>query len=167
MQQRKDGEHWGWDLNIDDHLNYIHSVCNSQRNNPSSSSSSIGTTAHYGLWPVEQCPSIFSYLPPALFIFSLPAFEDLFLLPLSILSWVFPFSSLLVLEWRYFWASYPPPFSLGDLTSLSFALLTILLYFLLCSSLLVLDSSDFSIPRRNNPSIKVNNMLIAGITRNV
>ena len=35
-----------------------------------------------------------------------------------------------VLEWRSFWASYPPPFSLGDLTSLSFALLSILLYFL-------------------------------------
>ena len=46
-----------------------------------------------------------------------------------------------------FWASYPPPFSLGDLTSLSFALLSILLYFLLCSPLLVLDSSGFSIPR--------------------
>ena len=45
------------------------------------------------------------------------------------------------------WASYPPPFSLGDLTSLPFALLSILLYFLLCSFLLVLDSSDFSIPR--------------------
>ena len=30
---------------------------------PPSSSSSIGTTAHSGLWPVEQCPSIFSYLP--------------------------------------------------------------------------------------------------------
>ena len=29
-------------------------------------SSSIGTTAHCGLWPVEQCPSIFSYLPPTL-----------------------------------------------------------------------------------------------------
>ena len=39
------------------------------------------------------------------------------------------------------------PFSLGDLTSSSFALLSIVLYFLLCSSLLVLDSSDFSIPR--------------------
>ena len=108
------------------------------------SSSSIGTTAHCGLWSVEQCPSIFSYLPPTLSIFSLP---DLFLLPLSILSWVFPFFlSLPVLEWRSSWASYPPPFSLGDLTSLSFALLSILLYFLLCSTLLVLDSSDFSIP---------------------
>ena len=31
-------------------------------------SSSIGTTAHCGLWPVEQCPSIFSYLPPTLSI---------------------------------------------------------------------------------------------------
>ena len=60
---------------------------------------SIGTTAHCGLWPVEQCPSIFYYLPPTLSIFSLPALEDLFLLPLSILSWVFPFfSSLPVLE---------------------------------------------------------------------
>jgi hypothetical protein len=28
----------------------------------SSSSSSIGTTAHYGLWPVEQSASIFPYL---------------------------------------------------------------------------------------------------------
>ena len=40
---------------------------------------------------------------------------------------------------KIFWASYPPPFSLGDLTSLSFALLSILLYFLLCTSLLVLS----------------------------
>ena len=67
------------------------------------SSSSMGSTAHCGLWPVEQCPSIFSYLPPTLSIFSLPALEDLFLLPLSIFSWVFPFfSSLPVLEWRFF-----------------------------------------------------------------
>ena len=55
----------------------------------SSSSSSIGTTAHCELWPVEQCSSIFSYLPPTLSILSLPALEDLFLLPLSI----FPGSS--------------------------------------------------------------------------
>ena len=68
----------------------------------SSSSSSIGTTAHCGLCPVEKCPSIFSYLPPTLSIFSLPAREDLFLLPLSILYWVFPFfSSLPVLEWSF------------------------------------------------------------------
>ena len=88
----------------------------------SSPSPSIGTTAHCGLWPVKRCPSIFSYLPPTLSIFSLPALAALFLLPLSIFSWVFPFfSSLPVLEWRSFWASYPPPFSLGDLTSLSFA----------------------------------------------
>jgi len=67
------------------------------------SSSSIGTTAHSGLWPLEQCPSIFSYLPPTLSIFSLPALEDLFQLPLSIFSWVFPFfSSLPVLERRFF-----------------------------------------------------------------
>ena len=113
-----------------------------------SSSSSIGTSAHCGLWPVEQDPSIFSYLPPTLSIFSLPALEDLLLLPLSIFSWVFPlFSPLPFLDWRSFWASYPSPFSLGDLTSLSFALLSILLYFLHCSSILVLDSSDFSIPR--------------------
>ena len=71
-------------------------------------SSYIGTTAHCGLWPVEQSPSIFAYLPPTLSIFSLPALEDLFLLPLSIFSWVFPFFlSLPVLEWRSFWASYP------------------------------------------------------------
>ena len=47
---------------------------------------------------------------------------------------------------KKFWASYTPPFSVGDLTSFSFALLSILLHFLLCLSLLVLDSSDFSIP---------------------
>ena len=45
--------------------------------------SSIGTTDHCGLWPVEHCPSIFSYLPPTLSIFSLPALEDLFPLHLS------------------------------------------------------------------------------------
>ena len=60
---------------------------------------------------------------------------------------VLPFaSSRPVLEWRSFCVSYPPPFSPGDLSNLSFALLSILLYFLLCSSLLVLDSSYFSIP---------------------
>ena len=88
-------------------LQYVGGNCESSS---SSSSSSIGTTAHCGLWPVEQCPSIFSYLPPTLSIFSLPTPEDLFLLPLSIFSWVFPFfSSLPFLEWRSFWASYPPP----------------------------------------------------------
>ena len=117
----------------------------------SSSFSSIGTTAHCGLWPVEQCASIFSYLPHILSIFSLPALEDLFLLPLSIFFWVFPFfSSLPALEWRFFWATYPPPFSLGDITSLSFTLLSILLYFLLCPSLLGLNSSDFYIPPLEN-----------------
>jgi hypothetical protein len=40
-----------------------------------------------------------------------------------------------------------PPFSAGDLANLSFATLSILLYFILCSSLLVLDLSYFSIPR--------------------
>jgi len=64
-------------------------VCSeSHTSSSSSSSSSIGPTAHCGLWPVEQFPSIFSYLPPTLSIFSLSALEDLFLLPLSIFSWV-------------------------------------------------------------------------------
>ena len=58
--------------------------------NPTSSSSSIGTTAHCGLWPVEKCPSIFSYLPPTLSIFSLTALEDLFLLPLLLLLLLLP-----------------------------------------------------------------------------
>jgi hypothetical protein len=60
---------------------------------------STGSTARCGLWPVEQYPSIFSYLSPTLSIFSFLALEDLFLLPLSIFSWVFPYvSSLPVLE---------------------------------------------------------------------
>jgi hypothetical protein len=67
---------------------------------------------------------------PTLSIFSLPALEDLFLLLLSILSWAFTFvSSLPGLELRCFWASYPPPFSPGDPNNLSFAPLSILLYF--------------------------------------
>jgi len=112
-----------------------------------SSSSSVGATARCGLWPVEQYLSIFPYLSPALSIFSLPTVEDLFPLLLSNLSWVFLFvSSLPVLEWRSFWASYPPPFSPGDPVNLSFAPLSILLYFVLYSTLLVLDSSYFSIP---------------------
>ena len=95
------------------------------------SSSSVGTTAHCGFWPVEQYLSIFPYLSPTLSIFSLPALEDLFPFLLSILSWVFLFvSSLPVLEWRSFWASYPPPLSPGDPANLSFAPLSILLYFL-------------------------------------
>ena len=82
---------------------------------------------HYNpLWALA-CGTMafhFSYLPPTLSIFSLPALEDLFLLPLSIFFCILPFfSSLSVLEWRFFWASYLPPFSPGDLTSLSFALL--------------------------------------------
>jgi hypothetical protein len=62
-------------------------------NNTDSSSSSFGATARCGLLPVEQYLSIFSYLSPTLSIFSLPASEDLFLLLLSILSWVFLFVS--------------------------------------------------------------------------
>ena len=130
-------------------------------------SSSIGTTAHCGLWPVEQYPSIFSYLPPTLSIFSLPALEDLFLFPLSIFSCVFPFfSSLPVLEWRSFWASYPPPFSLGDLTSLSFALLSIWLYFHICSFLLVLDST-YDVMNRNSAETRHRiNYILVGIFTN-
>jgi hypothetical protein len=46
-----------------------------------------------------------------------------------IISWVFlVVSSLTVLEWTSFWASYPPPFSSGDPANLSFAPLSILLY---------------------------------------
>ena len=112
------------------------------------SSSSIGTIAHCGLWPVKKCSSIISYLPPTLSIFSLPAHEDLFLLPLSIFSWVLPFfSSLPVLEWRSFLgilsssilSRWPNPLILCPF-------ICVLLYFLLCSFHLVLDSSDFSIP---------------------
>ena len=88
----------------------------------------LQTTVGFGL--SNNVFPFFSYLPPTPSIFSLPALEDLFLLPLPIFSWVFPFFlSLPVLEWRSFWASYPPPFSLGDITSLSFALLSTLYIF--------------------------------------
>ena len=59
----------------------------------SSSSSSISTTAHCGLWPVYQHPATSSHLSPALSISSLLALEDPFLPLLSISSWVFPFVS--------------------------------------------------------------------------
>jgi len=69
-------------------------------------------------------------MPPTLYIFSLPALEDLFLLPLSVFTWVFRFfSSLPVLECRSFWASYTPPFSLREITSSSFALLFVLILY--------------------------------------
>jgi hypothetical protein len=42
---------------------------------------SVGATARCGLWPVEKYLSTFPYPSPTLSIFSLPAFEDLFLLP--------------------------------------------------------------------------------------
>ena len=70
-------------LNLHYWLHYSYGVSKSGSchvNSSFSSSSSIGTTADCGLWPVEQCPSIFSYLPPTLSIFSLPALGDLFLL---------------------------------------------------------------------------------------
>jgi len=62
-------------------------------------SSSVGATARCGLWPVKQDPSIFPYLSPTLSIFSLPLLEDLFLLLLSILSWVFSFVSAPPSSW--------------------------------------------------------------------
>jgi len=87
------------------------------------SSPSIGTTAHWGLWSVEQYPSIFLYLSPTPSNSSRPALEDLFPLPRFILSWVFPFvSSFPVLGLKSLWALYPPAFSPGYLTTLSFAL---------------------------------------------
>jgi hypothetical protein len=48
-------------------LPYLDSVTSSLQTS-SSSSSSTGTTAHRGLWPVEQDPSSFSYLSPTLSI---------------------------------------------------------------------------------------------------
>jgi sorbitol-specific phosphotransferase system component IIC len=64
--------------------------------------SSIGAKARCGLWPVEQYPSILSYLPPTLSPSSHSQHLKIsffFPLLLSILSWVFLFiSSLPVLE---------------------------------------------------------------------
>jgi len=63
------------------------------------SSSSVGAAARCGLLPVEKYLSICPYLSPTISISSLPTLEDLFLLLLSNLSWVFLFvSSLPVLE---------------------------------------------------------------------
>ena len=63
------------------------------------SSSFVGAAARCGLWPVKQYLSFFPYLSPTLSTFSFPALEDLFLLLLSIIFWVFLFvSSLPVLE---------------------------------------------------------------------
>ena len=85
-------------------------------------------------------PSIFPYLPPTLSIFSLPAL-DLFLLPLSIFSWVFPFfSSLPVLERRPF---------LGILSSIILSrwpnqlILCPFIHFTVFSPLLISASSRF------------------------
>jgi len=82
----------------------------------STTSSSVGATTRFGLWPVEQYLSICPYLSPTLSIFSLPTPEDLFAILLSIFSWVFLFH-LVPSSWVkmfFFWASYPPPFPLGD-----------------------------------------------------
>ena len=88
---------------------------------------------HYSpLWALAYRTMSFHFFPTChqLPVFSLPALEDLFLLPLSIFSWVFSFFSFLpVLEWRSFWAFYPPPFTLDNLSRLFFALLSILLYY--------------------------------------
>jgi hypothetical protein len=65
--------------------------------------------------------SLHFVLSPTLSIFSLPALEDLFLLLLSIPSWAFLFVSSQFLSEDLFLTSYPPPFSPGDPTNLSFA----------------------------------------------
>ena len=84
----------------------------------------------------------FSYLLPTLSIFSLPALEDLFRLPLSIFSpssRPFQFLSGGLFGHPILLHSSP-----CDLTSLYFALLSTLLYFLLSSSLLVFGKSFFT-----------------------
>ena len=104
-------------------------------------SSSIGTTAHCGLWPVEQCPSIFSYLPPTFTIFSLPALEDLFLLPLSILSWVFPFVSTPSRSWVEIFLSILSSFILSRWPNQ--LILCPFIHFTIFSPLLISSSSRF------------------------
>jgi hypothetical protein len=65
----------------------------------SSYSSPLALQSAVGFGLSNNIPPFFSYLSPTLSIFSLLALEDLFLLPLSIFSWVFPYvSSLPVLE---------------------------------------------------------------------
>ena len=98
---------------------------------------------HYSPLRALACRTMsfhFFPMPPSLPIISLPAFEDLFLLPLSIFSSVFPFfSSLPVLEWRSFWASYLPPFSLRDLPAYPLPFI----HFTIFSPLFISSSSRF------------------------
>jgi hypothetical protein len=62
-------------------------------------SSPLALQPAVGFGMSNNIPPFFSYLSPTLSIFSLLALEELFLLPLSIFSWVFPYvSSLPVLE---------------------------------------------------------------------
>ena len=76
-----------------------------------SPSSSNDTTAHCGLCPVEQSPSIFSYLSPTLYIFLLPALEDLFLLPfpffLDLPPFLVPSSSWMKIFWAILSSAIP------------------------------------------------------------
>ena len=75
---------------------------------------------HWHLFPICHHLSPFSHSQhlKISFYFLFPSFF-----------WVFPFFSILpVLEWRIL-GSYPPPFSLGDLTTLCFARLSILYIF--------------------------------------
>ena len=62
---------------------------------------SVGATARCRLWHVEKYLSICPYLSSTLSIFSLPTLEDLFLLLLSTLSWVFLFVSSLPVIYVY------------------------------------------------------------------
>jgi len=117
-------------------------------NSASSSSSSVGATARCGLWPVEQYLSIFPYLSPTLSIFSLPVLGSslsttslhpflgfpLRLVPSS--SWVKIFLGILSSSTLSRW-----PIQLILCPFIHFTI-----FFFLCSSLLVLDSSYFSIP---------------------
>ena len=99
------GEESAWWNKLMTYIQYIPQYCRKENNvyqppplpSSSSTSSSIGTTAHCGLWLVEKCPSIISHLPPTKisFYFLCPFFMGLPLLLVPSSSWMKIFLEIL------------------------------------------------------------------------
>jgi len=106
-------------------------------------SSSVGATTRCGLWPVEQYLSIF----PIYHQLSPSSHSQHLKISFSFFSPCFPGSSSSSRPFQFQSEDlFGLPILPGDPANLYFVILSILLYFLLYSTLLVLDSSYFSIP---------------------